>query len=195
MPVTQVDATAALLVIDLQNAVRAFPYTDPLPGVVANSALLAGEFRRRGMPVVFTTVEAKGAWRGRADAPVSLAAVADALPPDWAELMGELAVGEEDVLIAKAHWGAFTGTALAEILRARGVTQTVLTGVATAFGVESTARQASELGFHVTLATDAMTDMDARAQENSVERIFPRLGECGTTREVLARLPGRPGGR
>ncbi|MFC5259691.1 isochorismatase family protein [Streptomyces cinereospinus] len=71
------------------------------------------------------------------------------------------------------------------------MTQVVVTGVATAFGVESTARQASELGFSVTLVTDAMTDMDAQAQANSIERIFPRLGECGTTRDVVERLAGR----
>jgi isochorismate hydrolase len=40
----------------------------------------------------------------------------------------------------------------------------------------------------VVLATDAMTDVDPAAHENSVERIFPRLGERATTAEVLAML-------
>jgi hypothetical protein len=34
-----------------------------------------------------------------------------------------------------------------------------------------------------------MTDSSADAHRNSVERIFPRIGETGTTAEVLARLP------
>jgi nicotinamidase-related amidase len=65
-----------------------------------------------------------------------------------------------------------------------GVTQVVITGVATSAGVESTARQAHELGSNVTLAVDAMTDMNGDAHVNSVERVFPRLGETGTTAEI-----------
>jgi nicotinamidase-related amidase len=58
-------------------------------------------------------------------------------------------------------------------------------GVATSAGVESTARQAHELGFNVALAIDAMTDLDADAHHNSVARIFPKLGETGTTRQLI----------
>jgi len=68
------------------------------------------------------------------------------------------------------------------------VTQVVIVGVATSIGVESTARYAHELGFNVTLATDAMTDMNADAHTNSVTRIFPRLGETGTSREIITLL-------
>lgn len=64
----------------------------------------------------------------------------------------------------------------------------MLTGIATSIGVESTARTAHEHGYHVTLATDAMTDADGDAHLNSVERIFPRLGETGTTAEILELL-------
>ncbi|MBB5445403.1 nicotinamidase-related amidase [Paraburkholderia sp. WSM4177] len=61
----------------------------------------------------------------------------------------------------------------------------VLVGVATSIGVESTARFASEAGLNVALVVDAMTDLNADAHINSITRIFPRLGETGTTREVL----------
>jgi len=66
-----------------------------------------------------------------------------------------------------------------------GVTQVVIAGIATSIGVESTARYAYELGFNVTLAVDAMTDMNLDAHINSVTRIFPRLGETGTTQEII----------
>ena len=70
-----------------------------------------------------------------------------------------------------------------------------MVGVATSAGVESTARQAHELGFNVALAVDAMTDLDADAHHNSVARIFPKLGETGTTQQLMqlidvARLEG-----
>jgi nicotinamidase-related amidase len=67
----------------------------------------------------------------------------------------------------------------------------VIAGVATSIGVESTARYAYELGFNVTLAIDAMTDLNPDAHANSVTRIFPRLGETGATEEIIASLEKR----
>ena len=64
----------------------------------------------------------------------------------------------------------------------------MLCGVATSNGVEATARHAYELGFNVTFAVDAMTDASAGNHEHSVERIFPRFGERGTTDEIIALL-------
>ncbi|WP_205187151.1 isochorismatase family protein, partial [Burkholderia sp. LMG 13014] len=96
-----------------------------------------------------------------------------------------------DHLVTKKTWGAFTGTDLDAHLKAAGVTQIVLTGIATSIGVESTARQAHELGYNVTLAVDAMTDLNADAHVNSVERLFPRLGETGTTQDIVALLDRR----
>ena len=81
--------------------------------------------------------------------------------------------------------GAFTNTGLEAHLRALGVTQVVIVGVATSNGVEITARQAYELGFNVAFATDAMTDLHAEAHDYSITRIFPRIGETGTTREII----------
>jgi nicotinamidase-related amidase len=54
--------------------------------------------------------------------------------------------------------------------------------------VESTAQAAHEHGYHVVLATDAMTDRDADLHENSATRIFPRLGETATAGDILAML-------
>jgi nicotinamidase-related amidase len=89
-----------------------------------------------------------------------------------------------DLLVTKRTWGAFTNTGLEARLKSLGVTQVVIAGVATSIGVESTARHAYELGFNVTLALDAMTDLSLEAHENSVARIFPRLGETGSTWEI-----------
>jgi nicotinamidase-related amidase len=116
----------------------------------------------------------------------------DSRPPccsaDWAEIVPELKVQSEDFTVKKQTWGAFTDTGLGDHIKTLGVTQVVLTGIATSIGVESTARQAYESGWHVTLATDAMTDINADAHINSLTRIFPKLGETGTTEEILALL-------
>jgi isochorismate hydrolase len=51
--------------------------------------------------------------------------------------------------------------------------------------VESTARQAFEHGYNVTIAADAVTDLNAEAHARSLEWIFPMLGELGTADALL----------
>lgn len=102
--------------------------------------------------------------------------------------MDELTGHPDDIHVTKRNWGAFYGTDLDLQLRRRGITQIVLAGIATSIGVESTARAAHEHGYHVTLATDAMTDSDAAAHTHSITKIFPRLGETGSTAEIVELL-------
>jgi nicotinamidase-related amidase len=131
------------------------------------------------LPVVLVNVT--GVAPGRTERSHSL----EGLPTDWADLVPELNAQPNDLLVTKRTWGAFTNTDLKARLKALGVTQLVLAGVATSFGVESTARHAYELGFNVTLALDAMTDLSLEAHDNSVARIFPRLGETGSAQEIV----------
>ncbi|GAW50001.1 MULTISPECIES: isochorismatase family protein [unclassified Nocardioides] len=190
MPLTTLDPRTALVVVDLQHGVVTTPTAHPMGDVVARSAALAAAFRDRGLPVVLANVT--GLAPGRTDAQQS-GPSRPPRPPGWAELVAELAVSDADLLVTKQRWGAFIGTSLHERLQELGVTQVVLTGVATSAGVESTARSAYDHGYHVVLVTDAMTDRSAEAHDHSVERVFPRLGETTTTAEVLAGLrPAAP---
>jgi nicotinamidase-related amidase len=183
MPVTTLDPKSALIVIDLQKGIMAAPTVHPIGDVIQRTALLVDAFRQRRMPIVF--VVATGVSPGRTEQRRSGGGQRSA---DWAEIVPELKVRSEDLTVKKQTWGAFTHTELQDHLKTLGVTQVVLTGIATSIGVESTARQAHESGRHVTLATDAMTDINADAHINSLTRIFPKLGETGTTQEILALL-------
>jgi nicotinamidase-related amidase len=182
MAVTALDPGTALILIDLQQGIVGLPTAHPTAGVVKLATALADAFRRHALPVVLVNVA--GAAPGRAEQTRSLAN----LPAGWTELVPELNRRPQDHTVTKRTWGAFTNTELDAHLKKLGVTQVVIAGVATSIGVESTARQAQELGFHVTLAIDAMTDMSADAHLNSVTRIFPRLGETGSTQEIIELL-------
>ena len=181
MPISSLDKTTALVVIDLQKGILSMPRVHSIADVLANSARLAQAFRARGLPVALVNVA--GVAPGRTQAKMNFTP-----PPDWTDLAPELGSAPDDILVTKHTWGAFHGTALDMMLRRRGVTQVALAGVATSIGVESTARAAYEHGYHVALVTDAMTDMSLEAHQNSLERIFPRLGEMGATAEMLALL-------
>ncbi|CAB3775953.1 Isochorismatase family protein YecD [Paraburkholderia ultramafica] len=179
MALTTLDAKTALVVIDLQRGIVALPTVHPASEIVQRSVVLLDAFRRHGLPVVLVNVAAGAP--GRTDQ----GRHTGDFPAGFADLLPELKQQPSDHLVTKRTWGAFTNTDLAAYLREQGVTQVVLVGVATSIGVESTARYASELGLNVTLVVDAMTDMNADAHANSITRIFPRLGETGTTQEVL----------
>ncbi len=186
MAITTLDPKTALIVIDLQKGIVGMPTVHPGAEVVNRAAALAEAFRRHGLSVVLVNVDSLAPGRTEQQAP-NLAA----FPADWAELVPELNRQPHDHAVTKRTWGAFTGTGLNEHLKSLGVTQVVIAGIATSAGVESTARQAHELGYHVTLAVDAMTDRSAEAHANSVARIFPRLGETGATQDVIDLLDKR----
>jgi nicotinamidase-related amidase len=189
MPLTQLDASAALILIDLQKGIVGLPTVHPSGEIVGRSAQLAQAFRERGLPVVLVNVAGRAP--GRTDAGIRNFS----FPPDWTELVPELGQQPGDLLVTKHRAGAFLGTALDELLRERGVTQIFLGGVSTSVGVESTARSAYDLGYHVVFVSDAMTDTNEDAHAKRVEMMFPRLGEVETTGGVLKMLAGGGGER
>ncbi len=185
MSLTILDPQTALIVVDLQKGLRDIPSLHPMADVIRHSCQLIQAFRKENLPVVLVNVA--GVAPGRTEQPPRFRE----LPTGFSELLPELYPQPNDTLITKRTWGAFANTDLEAQLKARGVTQVVLTGVATGTGVESTARQAYEAGFNVTLAIDAMTDLRPEAHEYSLKHVFPRLGETGSTQDVLDLLAKR----
>lgn len=186
MPLTTLDNTPALVVIDLQKGIAGLLANVANGGeIIGHAGELARAFREKGLPVVLVNVA------GRAPGRVDTSFPHQALPPDWTEIIPELEQQPTDLLVTKQRVGAFIGTSLDSLLRERGVTQIFLVGVATSMGVESTARSAHDLGYNVVLVADAMTDLSPEAHRHSVGVVFPRLGEVTRTAEVLERLKQR----
>lgn len=185
MALTTIDPTAALVVVDLQKGIVSAHTDSQVTAVVKQAAHLAKRIPAarpaRGPGQRHRT--RAGAHRGRVVR--KQRRTAGRLRAD---LIDELDVRPTDHLITKRRRSAFHDTGLDTLLRDLGVTQTVLIGISTSAGVESTARSASDYGYHVVLATDAMTDPDADAHRHSIERVFPKLGETATTAEVVDRI-------
>jgi len=189
MPLTTLDSNTALIVVDLQQGIVGLPFPHPIGEVVKRARALVDAFRQHGLPVVLVNVA--GAAPGRTEQPPRLRQ----FPEGWTDLIPELNQQPKDILITKRTWGAFTNTTLDAQLKASGVTQVVVAGIATGTGVEATARQAHEHGFNVTLAIDAMTDARPEAHEYSIAQVFPRIGETGTTEQIIQQLENRSVGR
>ncbi|MER7538981.1 isochorismatase family cysteine hydrolase [Streptomyces sp. NPDC097704] len=182
MSVTAMDRKSALVVVDLQKGIVDLPLAHPAEEVLARNAELLAAFRRRRLPVVLVNVA--GSPVGRNDLETSFSEP----PPEWSELVPELGATASDHLVTKHARSAFTRTGLDEWLRDRGVTQVVVSGITTSSGVESTVRDAHELGYNVTVATDACTDVDAAAHDHTLTKVYPLIAETGPTKLVLAAL-------
>lgn len=183
MPLTTLDPTPALVVIDLQKGIVA----GSTAGVVPNAAALAKAFREHDLPVVLVNVTGRAPGRTDADSRGGHGSTGSTttLPSGWADIIDELEPQPDDHVITKRRRSAFHDTGLDTLLRDLAVTQIVLAGVSTSSGVESTARSGHDHGYHVVLATDAMADPDPHAHRHSLERVFPKLGETATTVEII----------
>ncbi len=105
------------------------------------------------------------------------------LPAAWADLAEGLAE-PGDIVVTKRQWGAFYGTDLDLQLRRRGVRTIALGGIATNFGVESTARQAWEHGYEVVLVEDACATGSAELHDMAIRHIFPRIARVVQSEDV-----------
>ncbi len=183
--------STALVLIDLQNGIIGMPLA-PRSGqeVLAAGKSLAQLFRAAGAQVVLVNVAFA---RDFADAPTPLVdrptpRPEGGLPDAWSELAEGLAQAG-DIRITKRQWGAFYGTELDLQLSRRGIRTIVLGGIATNFGVESTARQAWERGYNVILVEPACASASAELHEMTIEHVLPRIARVLRSTKI-GFLPG-----
>jgi nicotinamidase-related amidase len=183
MALTTLDPNTALIVVDLQKGIVNGDFIHPIAEVIDRTRTLIDVFRAKGLPIVLVNVAGRAPGRTE-QGPRSSQTFAEG----WTDLLPQLDQQPGDIAVTKRSWGAFATTELEAQLKARGVTQVVVTGVVTSVGVEATARQAYVQGFHVTLALDAMTDIREDAHQYSIRSVFPRVGETGSTDEIISLL-------
>jgi nicotinamidase-related amidase len=94
-----------------------------------------------------------------------------------AEFHPELQAREGDI-IAQNHWtgSGFANTDLDFLLRMHGIEHVVLAGMRANTCIDSTARYAVELGYHVTLIKDGIAAFSWEEIKATVETNFPNYG-------------------
>ncbi|MBW4085805.1 isochorismatase family protein [Paenibacillus sp. S150] len=183
-------ATTALVVIDLQKGIAGsgrdlFPY--PADQVIRNAESLVKAFTEKGAFVVLVrvaTVDGKDMLKPKTDIKPSPAP----FPEGWDQILPELAGYPNTYTLTKHQWGAFFGTGLDLQLRRRGIHTIVLCGVSTSIGVDTTAREAYQLGYNQVFAEDAMGASSREEHDYVCKTIFPRIGKIRTSEETAAAL-------
>lgn len=64
----------------------------------------------------------------------------------------------------------------------------VLCGISTSIGVDTTAREAFQHGYHQVSVEEAMTFSSKEEHDYVVKTMFPRMGKIRTTEEVVSAL-------
>ena len=96
-------------------------------------------------------------------------------------------------IVVKEHWGAssFANTDLDVQLRQNGITHVIFIGLIANTCIETSARQAAELGYHVTLVRDATAAMSAEAMHAAHDINGPTYAHAIlTTAELAQALAG-----
>ena len=177
--------TTALLVIDLQGSLSQPTYPRTTDDVVASTIELIAAVREVGVTVIH--IRAGNESDGRDwifadtedDRPRRVWALEDMRFDPRVEPQ------DSDIVITKRQWGAFYDSGLELQLRRRGLDTLVLSGIATNFAVESTARDGWQRGFRLLFVEDAMAGLAPGDHEFAFSRIFPRIGRIISASELI----------
>lgn len=151
--------------------------------VMPNTLRLRAHFTKLQRPVLHVTI---GAARPDAlDAPVHMRKLfvefENHVGSRQHEIVDELKPLPGEHVLRKTTIGAFASTGIDSLLRALGCEQIYLTGVSTNMCVETTAREAADRGYLVTLVEDACgtTHEDLhQATMRNFQRLFGRVCSC-----------------
>ena len=170
---------SCLVVWDVQNGLvdRIFNKEE----LLANLKSLIEKLRKT-MPVVYTLITPlpKGfdsSWRYYSMMKLFNVDDVSKLPPFMAIGSKEREIPEmikpqpADIVIEKHTASIFIGTNFEYMMRNRGITTLIFTGIATEIGVESSARDASNRGFYPVIVSDCVSSADKAAHERSLETL------------------------
>lgn len=158
--------------------------------VVPNILRMAPVFRTGAGEVVYIT---QGAERvDCADAPPHMrkfyASTGNHVGSREHDILDELAPAENDFVVNKRSIGAFASTGIDHLLRSLGRTQLYLTGISTNMCVETTAREAADRGYAVTLVEDACATTHADLHEGTLRNFRRLFGRVLSSDEVISEL-------
>jgi gluconolactonase len=104
------------------------------------------------------------------------------------EVMPGLEPQDGDLVIEKERASAFAGTETDIVLRAMAIDTLILTGAWTNFSVESTARQATDMGYRVIVASDGTSTIGDDWQQAAIGYALTWICEIAPAADIAAAL-------
>lgn len=182
MSFSTLDPRTALIAVDVQQGIVGMAGPELAEPVVTQTSALATAFHAANLPVIW--VIAHGLPTGRTDKP----APAGEPPAGFTTQDPRLPVAPTDLKVKKVGLSAFVAPETHAYLQDHNITGVVLTGIATGMGVESAARSAFDLGYNVTIATDAVADPLPERGQASLAYTLPGMAELADTAQIIDAL-------
>ncbi|MEU1778786.1 cysteine hydrolase [Streptomyces abikoensis] len=183
----------ALLVMDVQQAI--VDIADDGSGYLPRLREAIDGARAADIPVIYVVIALRPGFPEVGTRNRPLAAIARAgLFVEGAPGTGihpEVAPRPGEVVVTKRRASAFSGSDLDVVLRARGIDNLVLTGIATSAVVLSTLCQANDLDFGLTVLSDGCLDPDPELHQALVEGLFPQWADVVTVDDWLKEIRTR----
>jgi nicotinamidase-related amidase len=107
------------------------------------------------------------------------------------EIINELKPIEDEIIFNKNTSSVFNSTNINLILKNLGIDSLIITGMTTSSCVESSARDAADLGYNCILVDDACADKHKDAHEMTMVNFDRANGKVMNTREVIEYLKTR----
>ncbi|MBX7551841.1 cysteine hydrolase [Streptomyces sp. NPDC004232] len=179
--------STALLVMDVQRAI--VDIADDDSGYLPRLRRAIDGARESNIPVIYVVIALRPGFpevgtRNRALSAIARARLYIEGAPGT-EIHPEVAPLPGDVVVTKRRASAFSGSDLDVVLRARGIDNLVLTGIATSAVVLHTLCQANDLDFGLTVLSDACLDTDPEMHRILIERLFPQWADVVTVDDWL----------
>ena len=105
-----------------------------------------------------------------------------------AQIHDRVAPQRSEAVVTKRGMSASTASNLDQILRTNRIGTLLLAGVATNFVVESTARQACDLGYNTVVVGDCCASMNQEAHDSSLTTALPFICTISSLEEVMSGL-------
>ena len=105
---------------------------------------------------------------------------------EGADFIDELSPQPGEIVIRKHRYSAFKGTDLDMLLRTREIKTVITSGVSTNVCVESTLREAFELGYYVCIPRDGAASWDMSLHDATLQTVTHRFGLVTTCEEITA---------
>lgn len=175
----------ALLVLDMQNTIlQNVPTANAVKEKVATAIAFA---RERNMLVIYSVVGFRNGVPEISDNNkmfgASKARFASVSPEEWMKITPDVSPVENDIIVIKKRFSAFTGSDLEVVLRAQNIRHIILSGVSTSGVILSTTREAADKDYGITVLTDACGDADEEVHRVLMTKIFPRQAAVLTVDE------------
>ncbi len=158
--------------------------------VIPNTQRLIKAMRAAGGKVIYIAIGA--ALPDCSDAPVHMRSffqsVGNYEGQRAHQIIEELAPELGDPIVRKTSIGAFASTGLDHLLRTLDREHLFMVGVSTNMCVETTAREAADRGYAVTLVEDACATTHKELHEGTMRNFARFFGKVRATDEVLALL-------